>query len=113
MSVVLGFGLACPDEAKQVSMPAQQCIGLNDEERCFPRTQLAGQEYKGRPVAPGEGGAFRLATEDDHLLAQEGVLEDQIQPRARYIGGYGGRQRLVVRSRPVAQQAEKRLTQES
>ena len=102
MSVVLGFGLACPDEAKQVSMPAQQGVGLNDEERCLPRAQLAGQEYKGRPVAPGEGGAFRLATEDDHLLAQEGVLEDQIQPRARYIGGYGGCQGLVVRRCPVA-----------
>jgi hypothetical protein len=27
-------------------MPAQQGVGLNDEERCFPRAQLAGQEYK-------------------------------------------------------------------
>ena len=112
MSVV-GFGLACPDEAKQVSMPAQQGVGLDDEEGCFPRTQLVGQEDEGCSVAPGEGGAFRLATEDDHLLAQEGVLQDQIQSGAGHIGGYGGQQCLVVRPRPVAQQAEKRLTQES
>jgi hypothetical protein len=97
MSVVLGFGLACPDKAKQVSMPAQQGFGLNDEEGCFPRTQLVSQEDEGYPVVPGEDGAFRLAAEDDHLLAQEGVLPDQIQPGARHIGGYGGRQGLVVR----------------
>ncbi len=26
----VGFGLTCPDEAKQVSMPAEQRVGLND-----------------------------------------------------------------------------------
>ena len=70
MSVVVGFGLACPDKAKQVSMLAQQDVGLNDEEGCFPRAKLVGQEDEDHPVAPGEGGALRLATEDDHLLAQ-------------------------------------------
>lgn len=36
MSVVVGFGLASPDEAKQVTMPAQRGVGMDHEEGCFP-----------------------------------------------------------------------------
>jgi len=41
-------------------MPAQQCIGLNDQQGRSPARQLAGQEDKEGPVAPGEGGVFPL-----------------------------------------------------
>ena len=35
-------------------MPAQDGVGLDDDDRLFPPAQLAAQEDDERPVAPGE-----------------------------------------------------------
>jgi hypothetical protein len=43
-----------------------------------------------------------LATDDDHQLAQEDILLDQIRPSARHIGSDRGHQGLVVMRCPVA-----------
>ena len=56
-------------------MPTQEGIRLHDQQRLFPGAQLADQEDKQRPVAPGECRALCLPFEDDQLLAQRSVFE--------------------------------------
>jgi hypothetical protein len=70
--LVLWLGLAPPYATKQVTVPAQECIKLDDDQGLFPRTELAGQEHKQRAVVPGEFWSLGLPLQHDHLLAQEG-----------------------------------------
>ena len=69
-------------------MPAQECIGLDDQQGRSLAWQLAGQENKEGPVTPGEGRAFPLPLQDDELLTQQGVFQYQFRFAAGEIQGH-------------------------
>jgi len=86
-------------------MPAQECIGLDDQQGGSPAWQLAGQEDKESPVSPGEGRAFPLPLQNDELLAQQGVFQHQFTFAASEIQGRTHSQGIVtvVGTCPLAQ----------
>jgi hypothetical protein len=63
--LVLGFRLAPPYPPKQLAMPAQHGVWLDDDQRILPRAQLACQEHDQGPISPGEFRTFGLALEHD------------------------------------------------
>ena len=74
----LGFGLAAPDQAEQLAMPAEEGVGLNDEQGLLPEGRRPGQEQEPDAVPIAELRVFDLALEDDELVPQEGVLGDKL-----------------------------------
>ena len=68
-------------------MPAQQRIRLDNHEYLLPCWQLACQQHKQRPVAPGQGWSFHLPFQHDELLAQERVFQYQFRLTARQVQG--------------------------
>jgi hypothetical protein len=69
-------------------MPAQERIGLEDEEGFLPSLDPAGEE-EDKPEAIGwcEAWLVNLAVEDDELLAEEGVLGNELGIAASAIEG--------------------------
>ena len=57
--------------------------------------------------------SLALAAKNGQLVAEEGVLYDQIHSAARSVVGDRGSRGLIVWRCPVPQQAEQRLTQEA
>jgi len=89
-------------------MPAQERIRLEDEDGFLPGPDPAGEEDE--PEAIGWGGPRlpNLAVEDDELLAEEGVLGNElgiaaseIEGRAEQAGGAGGKRDPKTRLRSV------------
>ena len=68
-------------------MPAQQGVRLDEEQRVPRGTQAAGQQHQQRPIRLGATGSLDLPLQDDQLLAQEGVLQQQVASTAGEIGG--------------------------
>ena len=68
-------------------MPAQEGIGLDDQQDRFPAWQLAGQEDKEGSVPPGEGRTFPLPLQDDELLAKQRIFQYQFRFAAGEIPG--------------------------
>ena len=58
-----------PVGAKQIAKPAQQGVGLDDEEGLSPELGAGGQEDQSNAIAVGELGSFHLALEHDELLS--------------------------------------------
>jgi len=86
-------------------MPAQEGIGLDDQQDRFPAWQLAGQKDKEGSVPPGEGRAFPLPLQDDELLAKQRVFQHQFRFAAGEIPGRAERQGIaaVVGTCPLPQ----------
>ena len=89
-----------PHPAKQITMPAQDGVWLDDDQRILPGAQLACQEHDQSPVAPGEFGMLTLPFENDCLLAQQRVFEQQFRLGAGHIQGRIQGQGMVVRLCP-------------
>jgi len=49
-------------------MPAQQRLGLDDQERLAPRSDATREQDQQRPIGAGEAWPLRGAGEDDQLL---------------------------------------------
>ena len=77
-------------------MPAQERIGLDDQQGRSPAWQLAGQEDKEGPVTPGEGGAFPLPLQDDELLTKQRVFQYQFRFAAGEIPGCADSQGIAA-----------------
>jgi len=56
----LGFGLVTPEQAETVSMPAEQRVGLDAEQRIPASHQSAGEQDEQSTIQGGERGAFRM-----------------------------------------------------
>ena len=56
-------------------MLPQHDVWLHDDQRIFPRTQLARQQHEQRTVAPGESRALDLVFELDELLVRESIFQ--------------------------------------
>jgi len=61
----LGFRLALPETFEELTMPAQHGVWLYDDQRFFPRAQLAGQQDDERPISPCEFRTLGLSLEYD------------------------------------------------
>jgi hypothetical protein len=95
--------LSSPNPSKEIAVPTQLRIGLNDHEGCLPGRQLPGDEDKQSPVTPREGRAFDLSLEHDELLTEASVCEHQFRlVPGKVQDGIEG-QRLVVRLGPTTE----------
>lgn len=89
----LGLGLPPPDEAEQLTMPAEKGVGLDDEKGLSPERPCPGQEKEPQSVTIAELRAFGMALQDDQLVPQEGVLGDELGLAADGILGGSCKQR--------------------
>jgi len=64
-----GLRLALPDQTKELTMPTQECVWLNDEEGLFPGSNQPGEEDEERSIRLAANWLFHLPTENDELLA--------------------------------------------
>ena len=60
---------ALPEYAEELTMPAQQGLWLDQEERLFPSPSHPGQEHQQKPVCVPADGVFDLSTQKDQLLS--------------------------------------------
>ena len=74
-------------------MPAEEGVGLNDEQGLPPEGRRSGQEQESESVPVAELRVFDLALEDDQLVPQEGVLGDELGLAADGIPGGSCKQR--------------------
>lgn len=89
-----GMTLEPPEEPEPLAMPVKEGLGFENQEGVLPRGKSAGEEQEGEAVAAGQAGFLDLALEDDHLLAKQGILEQefglgasQIEGEAEHEGG--------------------------
>jgi hypothetical protein len=78
-------------------MPAQEGIGLEDEEGFPPSADPAGEEDEPEAVGWGEAWLADLAMEEDELLAEEGVLGNELGLAAGDIERCGENDRIARR----------------
>ena len=79
-------------------MPAQERIGLEDEEGFLLTPDPAGEEDEPEAIGWGEPRLPNLAVEDDELLAEEGVLGNELGIAASEIEGKAEKDRTARRS---------------
>ena len=60
-------------------MPAEERIGLDNEERLFPRADDPCQQDQADPLRPSASWALDLTTENDELLSQQRVFGDEFR----------------------------------
>jgi hypothetical protein len=71
---------------KEVAVPAQDGLWLDDEQRVTPGGQPTGEQDEDGAVGAGAAGALHAASEDEELLAEEGVLEQEVRLAAPQVG---------------------------
>jgi hypothetical protein len=98
-----GLGLTLPIPAKELPMPAQQGVRLNNHEDLLPGTNQPGQQDEQDAIGVGACRPFHLSPEDDKLLAQEGIFRDQFGLASAKIGYGLQRQRGQERFGPTSQ----------
>jgi hypothetical protein len=78
-------------------MPAQEGIGLEDEDGFLPTLDPAGKEDEPEAIGWGEAWLVNLAVEDDELLAEEGVLGNMLGIAASEIEARAEKDRIARR----------------
>jgi hypothetical protein len=58
-----------PDEAKELTMEAEQGIWLNNQEGGLSGLNQPGQQDEEHAIGPGDGWPFHLAPQNDELLS--------------------------------------------
>jgi hypothetical protein len=79
-------------------MPAQERIGLEDEEGFLPGPDPAGEEHEPKAIGWGEAWPATLAVEDDELLAEGCILGNKFGIAASEIEGKAEKDRIARRS---------------
>jgi len=82
-------------------MPTQNRVGLHDEQRLFPVWCSSGEQQEFDAIEVIELRTFTLALKDDELLAQEGVIGDEVGFTASQVAGSANRQRMGVGFEPA------------
>jgi hypothetical protein len=88
-------GFEFPEQAESLAMPAQESLGLKDQEGILPVLEAAGEEDQPQAIALDKGGLLDLALENNQLLPEESVLGDQFGPSAGQVGGCTQKQGLT------------------
>jgi hypothetical protein len=76
-------------------MPAKQRIGFDDKEGFLPPPGPAGEEDEPEAIGWGETWLANLAVEDDELLAEEGILGNELGIAASEIEGRAEKDRIA------------------
>ena len=79
-------------------MPAQERIGLEEEDGFLPTADPSGEEDEPKAIGWCEAWHADLAVEDDELLAEEGVLGNELGIAASEIEGKAEKDRTARRS---------------
>jgi len=66
-----------PEQAEERTVPAQQCLRLNEGKRLFPGPNHSGKNHQEQPVSLPVNGPFDLSMQDDQLLPQQGMFRQQ------------------------------------
>ena len=83
---LLRFRFVLPEDAEDLTVPAQQGLWLDKKERLFPGLDHPGQEYEKKSVRLPVYWSLDLPTQDDQLLAQERVFHEQFGFASGEIG---------------------------
>jgi len=67
-------------------MPAEDRLGLDDRDTPPPTRQQPRGDQESDAIEACEPWTSCVSTEDDDLVVQNGVLEEQITPRAEGVG---------------------------
>lgn len=78
-------------------MPAEECVGLEDEERLFPVLDAAGEEDEPETIGLRKRGFFDLAVQDDELLTEQRIFSDELGFATRQVGSRAENQRMAGR----------------
>jgi hypothetical protein len=73
------WDLCFGEQAKELTMPAQKRLWLDEEKRLFPGPNHSGQEHEEKSVRLAVNWLLDLPMEDDELLSQERVFRDQFR----------------------------------
>jgi hypothetical protein len=83
-----------PEHTEELTMPAQQRLRLDKEERLFPGSNHPGEQHQKKSVRLSVHRAFDLSTQDKQLVAQQRIFREQfgfasgqIGERTEYQGG--------------------------
>jgi hypothetical protein len=88
-------GLDRPEQPEALAMPAQERIGLEDEEGFLLTPDPAGEEDEPEAIGWGEAGLVDLAMKDNELHAEEGVLRNELGIAASEIEGRAEKDRIA------------------
>lgn len=72
-----GSRLPVPESAKELPVPAQDGLGLDDQDGLGSGPEAAGQQHQQRPIALGAARARDAAAQDEELLTQQRILGDE------------------------------------
>jgi hypothetical protein len=87
--------IEAPEELEPPAMLAGQGIGLENQDKASAIPQAAGQEWKNKAVGASEASFPDLALQEEELLAEQGILEQQLGLSGR------GRSRVRQRTAPI------------
>lgn len=79
-----------PEQAEAGAMPTQNGLGLDDGDRATPRRQQARADEQLQPVHEVELRALAAASKNVDLVAEDGVLDDQLPLGPDRIHGDAG-----------------------
>jgi len=94
-TAVMVAGFEFPKQAKAQWVPAEQSIGIDDQEGIHPILDAPGDEDEPEAIGLSEAGFLNLVAKNDELLAQECVLEDELSFASRKIGDCGDCNRIT------------------
>ncbi len=92
--------LAPPERAETRAMSAQQGLGLDEEQGLPPGADAAREQHQERQIRPRHGHTLDAAAQHQQLLAQQGVLGEQLRPTPHQIGPGPGHMRHCQRPCP-------------
>jgi len=95
-----GAGFPPPERAEPRAVPPQQRLRLDEEEGLPPSANPHGEQHEERPIRPRHCRARDAAAQDQHLLAQQGVLGEELCSAPQQIAPGPGRVYPDHRSRP-------------
>jgi len=75
-----------PVPTEQIAMPAQERVGLDDQQGLLPGPDATSEQHQERPIGRGAARALGAAPQDEELLAQQRVLGDEGGPTAHEVG---------------------------
>ena len=81
-----GTRLPAPALAKELAVPPQQGVGLDDEQGMMPNAEAAGQQHQQGPVSWRATRALDATPQDDELLTEERILSDEFRFAPHQIG---------------------------
>jgi len=68
-------------------VPAKQSLGLHDDDRSTPAVEQSRAQKELEPVDQVKLGPVVLAAKNAELVTKNGVLDEEVAPRAAQIGG--------------------------